>query len=75
MANFFAERKLIYPSLTWVKKSRIYVNVKIVFETHKDLICGKSDWTQTVVNIGSIYVIFVENVRSIVLILRPPKGF
>ena len=45
-----------------------------MFEPHKDLTYDKSDWTQTVVNISSIYVIFVENVRSVVLILRPPKG-
>ena len=53
----------------------MYVKVRIVFEAHKDLTYGKSDWTQTVVNISSINVIFVENVRSVVLILRPPKGF
>ena len=44
-------------------------------KVHKDLTYGKSDWTQTVLNISSIYVIFVENVRSVVLVLRPPKGF
>ena len=72
--NFFSESKLIYPSLMG-KKSRIYVKVKIVFEAHQDLTHGKSDWTQTVVNISSVNVIFVENVRSVVLILRAHKGF
>ena len=65
MTNFFSESKLICP-VTWVKKSGFYVQVKIVFEANKDLTYDKSDWTQTVVNINSIYVIFVENVRSVV---------
>ena len=46
-----------------------------MFDTNKDLTYGKSGWTQTVINISSINVIIVEKLRSVVLILRPPKGF